>query len=387
MSTEAILGGSLAADEPRPHGNGAFELPSRISRSGRQPLRDNAVYVSNESGVWQVHTFDTETGARRQVTDHPVGLVDAVPTLDGEGVLWFQDESGDESGRWHVQPFHGGETTLFLDGVPHGWNEGLAQAPGIVVAAISDREGFAVYVSIDGGIGTGDPPRRSLGAARERRVGGIPPRGALRGRHAALPRACGARRPHPPSAPRDRSAHRRDRRRAARRGDVAGRSLLVARSRRPASRVRPRTRRRHAAGDLEPRDGRLRAAPARPRRRGLRGRLVARRLRAPARTHIHEGRSYLHRYDVATGGLTPISTEPGYIWKARVRPDGRVWFAHEQGKRQRLVLDDTGAEILTLGDARPRRGHTSRGTSRTHTGSACTASSSRRTTRAARSRC
>ena len=86
------------------------------------------------------------------MTDHPVGLVDAVPTLDGEGVLWFQDESGDESGRWHVQPFHGGETTLFLDGVPHGWSEGLAQAPGIVVAAISDREGFAVYVSIDGGI-------------------------------------------------------------------------------------------------------------------------------------------------------------------------------------------------------------------------------------------
>jgi hypothetical protein len=85
------------------------------------------------------------------VTDHPVGLVDAVPTLDGDGVLWFQDESGDESGCWHVQPFEGGETTLFLDGVPHGWNEGLAQAPGIVVAAISDREGFALYVSIDGG--------------------------------------------------------------------------------------------------------------------------------------------------------------------------------------------------------------------------------------------
>ncbi len=57
------------------------------------------------------------------MTDHPVGLLEAVPTLDGEGVLWFQDETGDESGRWLVQPFDGGETTPFLEGVPHGWNE------------------------------------------------------------------------------------------------------------------------------------------------------------------------------------------------------------------------------------------------------------------------
>ena len=37
------------------------------------------------------------------------------PTFDGEGVLWFQDETGDESGRWLVQQFHGGETRAFLD--------------------------------------------------------------------------------------------------------------------------------------------------------------------------------------------------------------------------------------------------------------------------------
>ena len=136
----------------------------------------NAVYVSNESGIWQVHAFDTETGDRRQVTDHPVGLVDAVPTLDGEGVLWFQDESGDESGRWHVQPFHGGETSAFLDGVPHGWNEGLAQAPGIVVTAISDRDGFAVYVSLDGG--TAEQIHRAETSVR---LGSVDTEGFLRG--------------------------------------------------------------------------------------------------------------------------------------------------------------------------------------------------------------
>ena len=32
-----------------------------------------------------------------------------------------------------------------------GWNEGFAQAPGLVAAALSDRDGFAVYVAVDGG--------------------------------------------------------------------------------------------------------------------------------------------------------------------------------------------------------------------------------------------
>ena len=90
---------------------------------------DRVVYASNESGVWQVHAWDVATGARRQVTDHPVGLVDGTQTLDGEGVLWFQDETGDESGQWYVQPFAGGESRPFLEGVPHGWNEASRSSP------------------------------------------------------------------------------------------------------------------------------------------------------------------------------------------------------------------------------------------------------------------
>jgi hypothetical protein len=66
-------------------------------------------------------------------------------------VLWFQDETGSEAGRWVVQPVAGGGTTPFLEGVPHGWSEGLAQAPGIVAAGISDSSGFGIYVSLDGG--------------------------------------------------------------------------------------------------------------------------------------------------------------------------------------------------------------------------------------------
>src|SRR5205085_2040910 len=72
------------------------------------------------------------------------------PTIDGAGVVWFQDETGDESGRWFVQPFDGGPSRPFVEGLPLGWNEGLAQARGVTVVVVSDRAGFHVYASIEG---------------------------------------------------------------------------------------------------------------------------------------------------------------------------------------------------------------------------------------------
>ena len=138
---------------------------------------NRAVYASNRSGSWQIHTLDVATGATRQVTTDPVGLSDGVPTLDGEGVLWFEDETGDEAGRWLLQPFEGGgETRPFLEGVPHGWSDGLAQAPGLVVAAISDREGFAVHVAIDGG-----PARQLMRSSEWLGLGGNDGGGFLHG--------------------------------------------------------------------------------------------------------------------------------------------------------------------------------------------------------------
>jgi hypothetical protein len=127
-----------------------FRAPVTFLPEWSPAAPSRVTYASNEPGIWQLHAWDLATDGRHRVTDHPVGVLDGTPTLDGEGILWFQDETGDESGQWLIQPFHGGEVRPFLDGVPHGWNDGLAQAPGIVAAAISNRDGFAVYVSLDG---------------------------------------------------------------------------------------------------------------------------------------------------------------------------------------------------------------------------------------------
>src|SRR5919197_974085 len=105
---------------------------------------DRSVFASTESGIWQIHAWDRTSGTRRRVTDHPVGVLTGMPTLDGEGVLWFQDETGDESGRWFHQPFSGGPSHPMFDDLPVAWNEGLAQAPGIIAIGLSGRDGFAV---------------------------------------------------------------------------------------------------------------------------------------------------------------------------------------------------------------------------------------------------
>ncbi|MBA2740788.1 MAG: S9 family peptidase [Actinobacteria bacterium] len=306
---------------------------------------DRVVYTSNEAVVWQVHAWDLATGLRRQVTDHPVGLLDGVPTLDGEGVLWFQDETGDESGRWLVQPFHGGETRPFLDGVPHGWNEGLAQAPGIVVAGISGRDGFAIYVSLDGAAA-----REIQRSSESVQIGGAEGEGFVRGGLSSdglllcLEHAEHGDLIHPALRVID-----------PRLGETAGELIdegmsLHARCWSPVAGDQRLAFEHELAGDERPGIWDLATGERTNLALELEGGASPQDWwpdgSALLLQNTFEGRSRLYRYELASGSLDPIPSEPGYVWKARVRPDGRVWFLHEQGHRQRLVFDDKGSELL-----------------------------------------
>ncbi len=293
---------------------------------------------------------------------------------------------GDESGRWLVQPFHGGETTPFLDGVPHGWNEGLAQAPGIVVAAMSNRDGFAVYVSLDGA-----SARRSIARTARCASEASTTAASSAARSPPTARCCASSTPSTATSSTRRfasSIHVPERRSASSstRGCLSPRGAghpLSETSDSPASTSARATGVRRS-GTSSPASSRGSSSTSRARSAshdwwpdGS----------ALLLENTYEGRSYLYRYDLATAELTSIRAEPGYVWKARVRADGRVWFLHEQGKRQRLVLDDTGAEV-----ALARRARLSVATVRvvalpeSSQTDACTDSSSRPTTRAGHSR-
>lgn len=314
--------------------------------SPRAPSR--IVYASNESGVWQLHAWDTVTGTHRRVTDHPVGLLDGTPTLDGEGILWFQDETGDESGQWFVQPFGGGETRPFLEGIPHGWSEGLAQAPGIVVAGISDRDGFAVYVSVDGAA-----VRPVYRSAESVRIGSVDEGGFLRGGLSAdgsllcLEHAEHGDLIHP-------ALRVIDPRTGATVGEQLDKGMSVlAKAWSPIAGDERLAFDHERESDERPGIWNLTTGERQDLSVDLHG-VVFVQDWWPDGTALllknrFEGRDRLYRYELATGKLDPISSDPGVVWKARVRPDGHVWFLHEQGHRQRIVLDDAGVELLTSG--------------------------------------
>jgi dipeptidyl aminopeptidase/acylaminoacyl peptidase len=65
-------------------------------------------------------------------------------------------------------------------------------------------------------------------------------------------------------------------------------------------------------------------------------------------SQLHDGRHRLHRYDLGTGELTPVSHPEGQVEWAQVRPDGAVWFRHSSGSTAPRILDDAGREVLPL---------------------------------------
>ncbi|CAN5815304.1 prolyl oligopeptidase family serine peptidase [soil metagenome] len=306
---------------------------------------DRVVYATNQSGIWQVHAWDAATGTRRQVTEHSVGVVDGTPTLDGEGVVWFQDESGDESGRWLVQPFGGGETRAFLEGIPHGWSEGLAQAPGIVVAGVSDRDGFAVHISLEGA-----GPREVYRSTESVRLGSVDGGGFLRGALSADGSLLCLE--HAEHGGLIHSALKAiDPRSGATIGEQLDEGMtLLAKCWSPIAGDQRLAFEHERDGEERPGLWDLATGERQDLTVDLEGAVFVHDWWPDASALLlvnrFEGRDRLLRYEVEAGELEPLPTEPGVILKARVRPEGQVWLTHEQGHRQRLLLDDTGAEVI-----------------------------------------
>ena len=311
--------------------------------SPRAPHR--LAFASTESGVWQLNVLDLSTGLRRQVTDHPVGVTDGTPILDGRAVLWFQDETGDESGRWLLQDFEGGQVRPFLEGIPPGWNEGMAQAPGMVAAAVSDRDGFAVYASPDGA-----PAKELLRSTESLRLGGTDRGGFNRGALSTDGTLLCL----------EHSEH----------GDLIHPALRVVEARTGAAVGELRDEGMSlVAGCWSPVPGDQRLAIVHEREGEDRpaiwdlasGERTDLRLEvegvlevhdwwpdgsALLLVNLHEGRDRLLRLDLGTGRMHEIPAPHGAVGRALVRPDGAVWYRHSRGDRQPLILDGGGNEVL-----------------------------------------
>jgi dipeptidyl aminopeptidase/acylaminoacyl peptidase len=324
-----------------------FRAPSITFPAWSRRAPDRAVVTSDESGAFQAHAWNVATGDRRIVSDESVGVIYATVTADGSRVVWFRDETGDESGTWVSAPFEGGGAEPLLPEAPVGWPDGIALGRRVIAAVLADRSGFALYASVDGGPAKElyrDVDAVSIGQ-HDYEMEGFD----LSGLSADESMLCVT---------------------LAQDGDNIHRKLVV---------LDPSTGGVVAeladpglgvyAYAWSPVEGDQRLAISHEREDLHRpsiwnlatGERMDIELEIPGEVWPIEwypdarsllvcqrfrGRDRLHRFDVEAGSLVEIPHPVGTVYGAGVRPDGRVWLRTSSGHRASRLLNDEGEEIL-----------------------------------------
>ena len=138
-----------------------FEAAQRTLPRAAAERPERSVLISDETGAFQVHTWQRGASTVPALTSRPGGVMLADISVDGEQVWWFADDNGDEVGVWMIQDFSGGGARVASSDVPPGSPGGLAVGSRRAVVARTDGTGAQVYV-VEVGRGPGAPG----GAAR-----------------------------------------------------------------------------------------------------------------------------------------------------------------------------------------------------------------------------
>ena len=339
--------------DPRPLWQQRFLAPVVGFPTWSRHAPDRLAYISSESGVYQLHSWDGATGERRQVSTDPVGVISGEIGADGEWVVWHRDTTGDESGTFVTAPFGGGPAEPLLEGAPVGWDGGIALGRHRSIAVISDHDGFGVYASESGA-----PVRRLAHSPEAIEVGGS---------NANVRGGCAV---GGLSADETLAALE-----VADIGDLLHMALRVIDARSGAT-IRELRDEGLAlcAFAWSPVEGDERLAFGHERRGERRPAIWD--LTTGAVTdldipwdrltevtdwwpdgsavllaELRDGRHVLHRYDLADGRITTLATVPGSMTGARVRPDGAVWYRLANGERPGAVLEVGRAEPLLALDS------------------------------------
>jgi dienelactone hydrolase len=340
------------SDAPVPRWEQRFRAPSLLFPAWAADAPDRLVYSSNETGIYQLSTFDRSTGERRRITDDPVGLIEGVPLPDGTGVVWFHDATGDEFGHWVCAPFEGGEPSALAPDLPDGWPAGFAQRGDVTALGMNDRDGFAVYVKV--GLEAARMLMRHedmVAVGGEGDSSGVSADGSL----VAVGHSEHGDRLHPALRVFDVAT-----------GDVVGdlwdgeglgvhaaawspvrgdRRLAIMHER--GGRSRP------AIWDLardERRDYELEGSGEAPGEAQAEATVFG---WYPAGDALlvavmTDGRDRLVRLDVSSGAITAVEHPAGTVGAAGVRPDGRVWMRATSGAEPPAVIDDLGEAVVSL---------------------------------------
>ena len=106
---------------------------------------ERLLYGSNAGGRWELYAWDRAAGRHRRVTDRPEGTVQGRLDPTGSHVWWFDDERGNEFGRWVAEPFEGGSPATADGGLPPAYSSGLALGREFAVIGSSGDGGSSVH--------------------------------------------------------------------------------------------------------------------------------------------------------------------------------------------------------------------------------------------------
>ncbi|HEX2173190.1 MAG TPA: S9 family peptidase, partial [Dehalococcoidia bacterium] len=130
---------------------------------------DRLLYASNVGGKWELYAWDRAADTHRQVTDRPEGTIFGGLDPAGDRIWWFDDERGNELGRWLTEPFAGGEPPrpVAPDLLP-AYSAGLSIGRTLAVIGSAIDEGARVHV-----VRHGEAPRLIYAHVQHADVAGL----------------------------------------------------------------------------------------------------------------------------------------------------------------------------------------------------------------------
>lgn len=123
--------------------------------ASRSPQRGLA--VTNQSGIYQLHAWEVESGVLRQVTHSPAGVVFGGISPDGNYIYYHRDSGdGSEIGHWVRVPFAGGEAeSITPTMLPYSsWSLSASLAGNKLAFLTAGAAGFQMWTQAQAADGT-----------------------------------------------------------------------------------------------------------------------------------------------------------------------------------------------------------------------------------------
>jgi acetyl esterase/lipase len=327
-----------------------FRAPVVMFPTWARDNPDRLLYLSNAGGKFEVYAWDKNTGERRQVTDRSEGTGYRVPSrLDpsGECIWWFDDEKGNELGRWVREPWQGGKRETIAPQLAPAYSSRIAIHGGgpiagrfAVIGRSRSDEGTTVYVVADG-----EAPRGIYAHEQSATIDGLSRDGTL----VALFHS-----EHGDSRNRVLRIIDLDGKRVAELSHGAGHGLSPSGGWSPVA-GDARYLAVHDREDLErPLIFDAKRSTSTEIHLDLPGETFADwypDARSLLIGHDHRGRTELYRYDLASAKLDRLATEHGTVSTARVRRDGEVWYMLDRSSGPAAVRRVGGGVVLAAGEA------------------------------------